>query len=190
MLVVITKSGFSNINPVCIIMEHLVNNFPSAHRAEENIECLSSLFDNSVHLTDKLTVYQRWQGSFYFPLFSFWFFVCFCFLGGGCLVFRDRVSLYSSGCPGTHSVDQAGLNLRNLPASASQVLELKACATTTRLFLVLISRGTHGFTPFDAFYSPAFHLFGAQVALPLANGKLMSRRQEALSPGASLLNKE
>jgi hypothetical protein len=29
------------------------------------------------------------------------------------LVFRDRVSLYSSGCPGTHFVDQAGLELRN-----------------------------------------------------------------------------
>jgi hypothetical protein len=46
------------------------------------------------------------------------------------LVFRDRVSLYSSGCPGTHSIDQAGLELRNPPASASQVLGLKACATT------------------------------------------------------------
>jgi hypothetical protein len=33
-----------------------------------------------------------------------------------------------SSCPGTHSVDQAVLELRNLPASASQVLELKACA--------------------------------------------------------------
>jgi hypothetical protein len=42
----------------------------------------------------------------------------------------DRVSLYSPGCPGTHFVDQAGLELRNLPASASQVLGLKACATT------------------------------------------------------------
>jgi hypothetical protein len=46
------------------------------------------------------------------------------------LVFRDRVSLYSPGCPGTHSVDQAGLELRNPPVSASQVLELKVCATT------------------------------------------------------------
>jgi hypothetical protein len=46
------------------------------------------------------------------------------------LVFRDRVSLYSSGCPGTHFVNQAGLELRNLPASASGVLGLKACATT------------------------------------------------------------
>jgi hypothetical protein len=50
------------------------------------------------------------------------------------LVFRDRVSLCSSGCPGTHSVDQAGLELRNPPASASQVLGLKACATTAQLW--------------------------------------------------------
>jgi hypothetical protein len=41
------------------------------------------------------------------------------------LVFRDRVSLCNPGCPGTHSVDQARLELRNLPASASQVLGLK-----------------------------------------------------------------
>jgi hypothetical protein len=38
-------------------------------------------------------------------------------------VFRDRVSLYSPGCPGTHFVDQAGLELRNLPSrSFSTVL--------------------------------------------------------------------
>jgi hypothetical protein len=43
---------------------------------------------------------------------------------------RDRVSLCSLGCPETHSVDQAGLELRNPPASASQVLGLKVCATT------------------------------------------------------------
>jgi hypothetical protein len=51
------------------------------------------------------------------------------FFGGGGV--GDRVSLYSPDCPGTHSVDQAGLEPRNPPASASQVLELKACATTT-----------------------------------------------------------
>jgi hypothetical protein len=51
-------------------------------------------------------------------------------------VFRDRVSLCSPGCPGTHSVDWAGLELRNLPASASQVLGLKACS---------IMLGTHLF---------------------------------------------
>jgi hypothetical protein len=44
-------------------------------------------------------------------------------------LFRDRVSLYS---PGTYFVDQAGLELRNLPASASWVLGLKACATTAQ----------------------------------------------------------
>jgi hypothetical protein len=34
-------------------------------------------------------------------------------------VSQNRVSLCSPGCPGTHSVDQAGLKLRGLPASAS-----------------------------------------------------------------------
>ena len=52
----------------------------------------------------------------------------FCFFGFFCFVFRDRVSLYSPGCPGTLSVDQAGLELRNPPASASQVLGLQAQA--------------------------------------------------------------
>jgi hypothetical protein len=56
------------------------------------------------------------------------FFVLFCFV----FVFQDRVSLYSPGCPGTHFVDQAGLELRNLPASAFQVLGLKACTTNTQ----------------------------------------------------------
>jgi hypothetical protein len=49
------------------------------------------------------------------------------------LIFQDRVSLYSPGCPGTHFVNQAGLELRNLPASASQVLGLKARAIIARL---------------------------------------------------------
>jgi hypothetical protein len=43
-------------------------------------------------------------------------------------VFRDRVSLCSPGCPGTHSVDQAGLEFRNSPAPASQVLGLEEWA--------------------------------------------------------------
>jgi hypothetical protein len=46
------------------------------------------------------------------------------------LVFRDRVSLCRPGYPGTHSVDQASLELRNPPASSSQELGLKAHATT------------------------------------------------------------
>jgi hypothetical protein len=56
---------------------------------------------------------------FYATPFLFFFF----------LVFRDRVSLYSFNCPGTHFVGQAGLELRNLPVSASRVLGLKARAT-------------------------------------------------------------
>ena len=59
--------------------------------------------------------------------FLFWF-----------LVFRDRVSLYSPGCPGTNSVDQAGLELRNPPASASQMLGLKVCATTDQPLVVFL----------------------------------------------------
>jgi hypothetical protein len=38
-----------------------------------------------------------------------------------CLFVRHRVSLCSPGCPGTHSIDQAGLELRNPPASAKGV---------------------------------------------------------------------
>jgi hypothetical protein len=49
------------------------------------------------------------------------------------LVFQARVFLCSPGCPGTHFIDQAGFELRNVPASASRVLGLKACATTASL---------------------------------------------------------
>jgi hypothetical protein len=62
----------------------------------------------------------------------FFVFVCLFFVFV-CLFFRDRVSMYSPGCPGTHFVDQVVLKLRNPPASASQVLGLKACATTAQL---------------------------------------------------------
>jgi hypothetical protein len=64
----------------------------------------------------------------------FFLFVWFWFWS---LVFQDRVSLHNPGCPRTHSVDQAGLELRNLPASASQGLGLKVCATTAWLGLCI-----------------------------------------------------
>jgi hypothetical protein len=54
-----------------------------------------------------------------FPLCSLFVLFCFVFFCLFVLVFQNRVSLYSPGCPGTHSVDQAGLKLRNPPASAS-----------------------------------------------------------------------
>jgi hypothetical protein len=62
-------------------------------------------------------------GVSFFCLFVWGFLFCFLF-------FRNRVSLCSSDCPGSHSVDQAGLKLRNPPVSASQVLGLKAYATS------------------------------------------------------------
>jgi hypothetical protein len=64
------------------------------------------------------------QNRYYIFIFRFFFF----------LDFQDRVSLYRPGCPWTHIVDQAGLELRNLPASAHLVLGLKACAKTPGYF--------------------------------------------------------
>jgi hypothetical protein len=46
--------------------------------------------------------------------------------------------LCSPGCPGTHSVDQADLELRNLVASDSQVLGLMVCTITAQLHLNLL----------------------------------------------------
>jgi hypothetical protein len=66
-------------------------------------------------------------------LFCFIFRLFVCFLIFILFVFQDRLSLCSPGCPGTHFVDQAGLELRNPPASASQVLGLKARTTTAWL---------------------------------------------------------
>jgi hypothetical protein len=72
----------------------------------------------------------NWKVNGFFWVFGLvWFGLAWFGLVWFGLVFQDRVSLYSPGCPGTHSVDQAGLELRNLPASASQVLGLKVCAT-------------------------------------------------------------
>jgi hypothetical protein len=73
---------------------------------------------------DRKMRYSKLAGVLVPQFLHFILFYYYCFL--------DRVSLYSPGCPGTHSVDQAGLELRNPPASASRVLGLKACATTTR----------------------------------------------------------
>ena len=50
----------------------------------------------------------------------------------------SRISLYCPDCPRTHSVDQAGLRVRNLLASASKVLGLKVCTTTAQLDLSIL----------------------------------------------------
>jgi hypothetical protein len=67
------------------------------------------------------------------------------FLGVGGWEAGDRVSLCSPGCSGTHSVDQAGLELRNPSASASQVLGLKACTTTAQLCEYNLSHGVNAY---------------------------------------------
>jgi hypothetical protein len=74
--------------------------------------------------------------SFSLSLFFLSFFVCL-------FVFQDRVSLCSPGCPGTHFVDQAGLELRNPPVSASPVLGLKVCATTPGFLLLFLILNLH-----------------------------------------------
>jgi hypothetical protein len=81
--------------------------------------------------------------------------------------FADRVSLYSPGYPGTHSIDQAGLELRNPPASASRVLGLKACATisalppsyppTHILFICYENVFSSSIVPMDQFYALPIH---------------------------------
>jgi hypothetical protein len=86
------------------------------------ILCFISLYLSNVR---KLT--------FVLPSLSF----VFCFF-----VFWDRVSLCSPGCPRTHSVDQAGLELRNPPASASRVLGLKACTTKPGLVFLFSCFGS------------------------------------------------
>jgi hypothetical protein len=75
------------------------------------------------------------------------FFLFFCFL-----FFQDRVSLCNPGCPWTHSVDQAGLELRNSLVPAFQVLWLKACATRPS-FNILLDQSN-----FDAFFFPVYYL--------------------------------
>jgi hypothetical protein len=58
-------------------------------------------------------------------LFCFW--CCFCFFWG-------RVSLCSPSYSRTHSVEEAGLDLRNYFASVFWMLRLKVCTTTTQLY--------------------------------------------------------
>jgi hypothetical protein len=85
----------------------------------------AAAFNTVVITNGNMSVFN---GSNAFPYLRLFWVVCF---------FRDRVSLCSPGCPGTHFVDQAGHELRNPPASASRVLGLKACATTAWLPILI-----------------------------------------------------
>jgi hypothetical protein len=85
-------------------------------------------------LDTPLDGYVSQRGHFFF-FFLFFVFVCLFFETGFLCVALAVLEL-------AHFVDQAGLELRNPPASASQVLGLKACATTTwqggHFFLLMI----------------------------------------------------
>jgi hypothetical protein len=74
-------------------------------------------------------------GCMFLRFFSFIFSICFRIWFQ--FFFQDRVSLCIPVCSRTH-LDQAGLELRNPPASASRVLGLKACATTPSPIWILL----------------------------------------------------
>jgi hypothetical protein len=85
---------------------------------------------------------------FFFCFFCFFFFLFFWFFFAFLLLlflfflvfFRNRVSR----CLGTHFVDQAGLELRNLPASASRVSAgIKGVCHHRLAFAYILSRGRH-----------------------------------------------
>jgi hypothetical protein len=94
----------------------------------KHIETRGSLCESpfSCHLTWVLRIELKLPGCTTLTVLSAFVFLFFPFLFLFWFFFRDRVSLCSPGCPGTHFVDQAGLELRNPPASASRVLGLKA----------------------------------------------------------------
>jgi hypothetical protein len=94
------------------------------------------------------------------------------------LVFRDRVSLYGPGCPGTYFVDQAGLELRNPPASASQVLGLKACTTTPGR--KVLKRAGNGTVVVVHVFNPSTQ--EAKVGRTLLNSKLAWSTEYVLGP--------
>jgi hypothetical protein len=66
-------------------------------------------------------------------LFIYYFYFIYLFI-----LFFETGFLCSPGCSGTHFAEKAGLELRNLPASASQDLGLKVCATMPSYLLFLI----------------------------------------------------
>jgi hypothetical protein len=120
------EPGISPFASNVMLLQQLLSGLTSASIAFRLRAGPSGLFGFSFFLYFSLSLSLSLSFFLYFSLFLSFFLFVFLFLF---FFFRDRVSLYSPGCPGTHSVDQAGLKLRNSPASASQVLGLKACAT-------------------------------------------------------------
>jgi hypothetical protein len=100
------------------------------HEKQSKIKRVKGISWHRVYKT--VCFYSKKQDLAFCFVFSVFLFIC--------LFFRDRVSLCNL-CPGTHFVDQAGLELRNPPASASQVLGLKVC-TTMPYFSLIVNDGS------------------------------------------------
>jgi hypothetical protein len=90
--------------------------------SEYVFKCFSAIwvFFLRIHCLDIYWIYIRFFVLFYLFIYLFIFETGFL-----CIVLAD---------PGIHSVYQAGLELRNPPASASRVLGLKACTATPSCF--------------------------------------------------------
>jgi hypothetical protein len=88
--------------------------------------------DTQTHTDTHIVCSRRWPGGGKASAFFFFF-----------LVFRDRVSLCSFGCPETHSVDQASLELRNPLVSVSPSAGIKGihhhCPAKASILLLYLS---------------------------------------------------
>lgn len=93
----------------------VISAFRSQRQGDQKFKVV---LDCTVRLKSRETLSLRKKEPFVDILISFMF------------VFQDRVSLTRSGFSGTHFINQAGLELRDPPASTSHVLGLKVYVTT------------------------------------------------------------
>lgn len=95
---------------------------------------------NRISLCNSVTLDGLGLGETHYPGIkgtnnSACFIILFFWGGGG----RDWFSLYNLDWPETHSTDQTALEFLFLPASALEVLELKACPTTIWFIFTILS---------------------------------------------------
>jgi hypothetical protein len=96
------------------------------------------------------------------------------------LVFPDRVSLYSSGGPGTHFVDQAGPELRNPPASAGIKCPAGKCILNRNprslFFFFFASKGSRSATWLSTFPKEGPTVYAHPCLDPLLCKKKLSAK--------------
>ena len=118
---------------VCKLKTHALDQEVSVSHSSKNCQCvilIVFLTEAFPELQDQLWCWlvhnltDCWECSpfsFLCACWVFWFGLSFFF-------FLDMVSLCLPGCPRTHSVEQADLEPRDLPASGSWVPGLKVCS--------------------------------------------------------------